>query len=267
MGNNVRKVEKFVADCNDMLSGRFLDFNKKVDNIFRSMTESEDILSFLTNNISDIDGEEVFESAFIVDSKTKNGKLSLPSEEKEKLALFVYVINEISSRKINSNKFLETYFKGGQGTPTQMFLNKIIEPLKNMIADFFKVDKNLTLAELSNKPEEEETFEEEEEDDELNYEEEYTKEDALTLALNNVVRVCDEIVAKLKFERKHEGEVEDFNFMLSALKRACELKDMLIVNGLILGINYLSRKIKSTNYLVNELNEIVYNIYQTSAEN
>lgn len=267
MGNNVRKVEKFVADCNDMLSGRFLDFNKKVENIFRSMTESEDILTFLTDNISDINDEEVFDRAFMIDAKTKNGKLSLPSEEKEKLALFVYVINEISSRKINSNKFLETYFKGGQGTPTQMFLNKIIEPLKNMIADFFKVDKNLTLAELSNKPEEEETFEEEEEDDELNYEEEYTKEDALTLALNNVIRVCDEIVAKLKFERRHEGEVEDFNFMINTLKRACELKDMLIVNGLILGINYLSRKIKSTKYLVNELNEIVYNIYQTSAEN
>ena len=40
MEKNVRKVEKFVANCNDMLSGRFLDFNKKIEceDIFDTQT-------------------------------------------------------------------------------------------------------------------------------------------------------------------------------------------------------------------------------------
>ena len=266
MEKNVRKVEKFVANCNDMLSGRFLDFNKKIENIANSINDSDDILSYLATKILDGDREEIFNHAFVIDNKTKNGKISLPSEEKEKLTLFVTVINDLYSHKLNANKFLETYFRGGQGTPTQLFLEKIIEPFKNMIADYFKVDKSLTLADLSKKEEEisEEEFADIEEDDEVNFETEFEEEDMLALSINNIVRVCDELEAKLKFEKKHESIVEDFGFMISALKHACAQKDMQNVNGLILGINYVSHKIKSTKYLVNELNEIVYNIYQSS---
>lgn len=263
MESNIRKVENFVANCNDMLSGRFLDINKKIANIANAINESDDILSYLAENILDVDRDAIFARAFSIDGKTKNGKLSLPSDEKEKLALFVTVINDLNSGKLNTNKFLETYFVNSQQTPTQLFLEKIIEPFKLMIADHFKLDKNLTLQELSQK-EDIPISEEPEEEDEANFEEEYGEDDALTLSLNNILKVCDEIESKLKFEKKHEDIKEDFSFILSALKKACEGKDMLIINGLILGLNYVSHKIKSTKYLINELNEIVYNIYQTN---
>lgn len=266
MEKNVRRVENFVAVCNDMLSGRFLDFDKKIESIANSINESDDILSYLATKLLDADREEIFNHAFVIDNKTKNGKVSLPGDEKEKLTLFVTVINDLYSHKLNANKFLETYFRGGQGTPTQLFLEKIIEPFKNMIADYFKVDKSLTLADLSKKEEEisEEEFADDEEDDEINFETEFEEEDMLALSINNIVRVCDEIEAKLKFEKKHESIVEDFEYIVSALKHACEQRDMQIINGLILGINYVSQKVKSTKYLVKELNEIVYNIYQSS---
>lgn len=265
MESNIRKVEKFVANCNDMLSGRFLSIDKKIENIANSINDSDDILSYLAENILDVDRDAVFERTFVIDNKTKNGKMALPSDEKEKLALFVTVINDLESHKLNSNKFLETYFRNGQLSPTQLFLEKIIEPFKSMVADHFKIDKNLTLLELSKRKDEPvQTEDMEEEEDEMNFEEEYKEDDILTLALNNILKVCEEIESKLKFEKKHEEVVEDFNFILSALKHACEQKDMLIINGLILGLNYVSHKIKSTKYLINELNEIVYNIYQTT---
>ena len=265
MEKNVRKVENFVAVCNDMLSGRFLDFDKKIESIANSINESDDILSYLATKLLDADREEIFNHAFVIDNKTKNGKVSLPGDEKEKLTLFVTVINDLYSHKINSNKFLETYFRGDKGTPIQMFLEKIIEPFKNMIADYFKIDKALTFSNIdTNVVEEPEVEMEEEDEDEVNFEEEYEKEDMLALSINNIVRVCDEIEAKLKFEKKHESIVEDFEYIVSALKHACEQRDMQIINGLILGINYVSQKVKSTKYLVKELNEIVYNIYQSS---
>ena len=126
MEKNVRKVANFVASCNDMLSERFLDFHKAIKNIVDAINESDDILSYLASKIMDEKSEEIFSSAFSIDSKTKNGKISLPSDEKEKLTLFVTVLNDLESKKLNFNKFLETYFNGGQGTPTQMFLTKII---------------------------------------------------------------------------------------------------------------------------------------------
>lgn len=260
MEKNVRKVANFVASCNDMLSERFLDFHKAIKNIVDAINESDDILSYLASKIMDEKSEEIFSSAFSIDSKTKNGKISLPSDEKEKLTLFVTVLNDLESKKLNFNKFLETYFNGGQGTPTQMFLTKIIEPFKCLVADYFKVDNNLTYNDLKFLKEEEEPVEEAL--DEVNFEEEFEEEDVISIATKNILRVTDEIVAKLKFERKKAELVDDFSFMLEALRTACEEKNMTYINALVLGINYVSQKIKSVKYLVNELNEIVYNVYK-----
>ena len=114
-------VKNFVLSCNDMLSGKFLDIDRKLASVMNAITKSDDILTFLADAITDYDEEKGFESAFSLDPKTKNGKVLLPQNEKERVALTVTIFNDIQSGKINSTRCLETYFKDGRLAPTQNF--------------------------------------------------------------------------------------------------------------------------------------------------
>ncbi len=43
-------VENFVLSCNDMLSGKFLDIDRKLASVMTAITKSDDILTFLYMN-------------------------------------------------------------------------------------------------------------------------------------------------------------------------------------------------------------------------
>ena len=98
-------VEKFVVACNDVLSGKFLDIRKKLSLVMKTISDSEEILSLLAESLTDVDEEELFNKTFVIDNKTKNGKACLPSDEKERLAVTVILLNDIQSGKINITQF------------------------------------------------------------------------------------------------------------------------------------------------------------------
>ena len=72
---NIMDVEKFVVACNDMLTGKFLDLNKRLDKFLSVMTKSEDIIDLLSDCLEDFDEEAEFAKAFSVDKKRGAQKL------------------------------------------------------------------------------------------------------------------------------------------------------------------------------------------------
>ena len=107
---NILDVEKFVVACNDMLSGKFLDLNKRLDKFLSVMTNSEDIIDLLADALEDFDDEVEFAKAFSVDKKTGSATVSIPTNETKRLALSAMIFNGIINNQINANQFLETYF-------------------------------------------------------------------------------------------------------------------------------------------------------------
>ncbi len=260
------EVENFVITCNDMLSGKFLDINKKLNEVLNTITKSDDILTFLADAITDFDEEETFTKAFVIDSKTKNGRFIAPHNEKERLVLTVTVFNDIQSGKINITRFLETFFKEGKLTPTQNFLDKFIRPFRTIICKAFGVDENVTLSEVEEhkKQMKERVMEEKKLEEEKAFEEQYPQIDTL---IAEVQKVSREILSRLNFEKKKKDQLEDFEFILNALLASCETKNLLMINGLIVGINYVSEKFKSVKYLVRDLNDLIYDYYDFLAKN
>lgn len=259
-------VENFVLACNDILSGKFLDINKKLNNVMDSITKSEDILTYLADAITDYDEETSFENAFSLDKKTKNGKISLPQSEKERVALTVSILNFIQTGKINITRFLETYFKEGTLTPTQNFLEKIIRPFRDSICRHFSVSENVTEKEIEEHKKEslKKENEEKKKEEELLFEEEYPQIDELIIEIKKTTR---EILSRLKFEHKKKDNIEDLEFILNSLLNACETKNLMVINGLIIGVNYVASKFKSVRYLVRDLNDLIYDYYNFLTEN
>lgn len=81
-----------------------------------------------------------------------------------------------------------------------------------------------------------------------------------------IERIVGEMQASLKFERKHQNEVEDVDMILNGLLKACESDDLLIINSLILGIKHATKKIKSVKHLVSELEDLIYDYCDYLAE-
>ncbi len=261
------QVEKFVASCNDMLSGKFLNIKKALSNIVDSVAESDDILSFIAESVPDLEDIDIYESVFTIDPKTKVGKIALPSDEKEKLGITTKVFSELTSGKLNFTKFLETYFKNPNLSPTQSFLDKFVKPFRDIISKHFQINEALTFKDID-KAEKASIKEVNNKPDKVQEEEEIFEETlpGICDVKKEIERIVGEMQASLKFERKHQNEVEDADMILNGLLKACESDDLLIINSLILGIKHATKKIKSVKYLVSELEDLIYDYCDYLAE-
>jgi len=254
---NILDVERFVVACNDILSGKFLDLNKRLDKFLSVMTQSEDIFDLLTECLNDFDEDAEFAKAFSVDKKTGAVKIDLPSDDKKKLALSVTIFNNLINDKLNTNQFLETYFQDRKLTPMQCFLEKIVRPYRDLICKMFALDTSITVEDIKRHIEEEKVLKKEEEKQEE--ENLFPKLDEL---IASVVNTTNQILALLKFEKKRTENLDDLEFILNSIVEACAKRDLMVINGLVIGLNYVSKKFKNVRHLVEDLNNQIYDYYE-----
>ncbi len=255
--NNILDVEKFILACNDLLSGKFLDLNKKLDRFLSVMTKSEDILSLLEDCLENFDVDLEFDKAFSVDKKTGSVKVSIPSDDKKRLAFSVSIFNDIISDKLNPNQFLETFFQDKKLTPMQNFLEKIIRPYRDTICKFFGVSTDITVEDIARQIEQDKIWQEQEvkraEDEQFPH---------LDDLLSEIVKTSNQILALLKFEKKRTDALDDVEFVTNSIIQACEKRDLMVINGLVIGLNYISKKFKNIRHLVTDLNDLILDYYE-----
>lgn len=254
---NIVDVEKFVVACNDMLSGKFLDLNKKLDKFLSVMTKSEDILDLLAVCLEDFDEETEFAKAFSFDKKTGNSKVTIPTDDKKRLALSVTLFNNIINDKINANQFLESFFQDKKATPMQNFLAQIIKPYRDAICKHFQLGTDITVDDIKRQLEEEKFFEKEEEK-----KQEEAQFPHLDQLLTEIEKTCNQILALLKFEKKRTDVLDDVEFVTNSIVKACEKRDLMVINGLVIGLNYVSKKFKNIRGFVEDLNNMIYDYYE-----
>ncbi len=254
---NILDVERFVVACNDLLSGKFLDLNKRLDKFLSVMAQSEDIFDLLSECLKDFDEDVEFSKAFFVDKKTGAIKIEIPADEKKNLALSVTIFNNLISDKLNTNQFLETFFKDKKLTPMQSFLEKIVRPYRDIICKHFALDTNITVEDIKRQIEEEKLLKKEGEKHE-----EETLFPRLDELLVGVVGTTNQILALLKFEKKRTENLDDVEFILNSIVEACQKRDLMVINGLVIGLNYASKKYKNVRHLVDALNDQIYDYYE-----
>lgn len=253
---NVLSLENFIIECNDMLSGKFLDLSKRLEKFLSVMAKSGDIMNLLTDSLEDFDEDEEFSKAFQLDRKTGDVKVSIPTDDKKRLALTATIFYNISSEKLNANQFLETFFKDQKITPMQNFLQKIVKPFRDLVCKSFEIDTAVSaddLKKMIQSQKEKEEVVEEKNEPELPHIDDITQE---------ISKICNQIQSLLKFERKKEGILEDVEFITNAILHACENHDLMEINGLVIGLNYICKKVKNLKSDVEDMNDIIYNYYE-----
>ncbi len=255
--NNILDVERFVVECNDMLSGKFLNLTKRLDKFLTVLTKSDDILDFLKDCLDDFDDEEEFEKTFSLDKRTGSARMSIPTDDKKRLALSTTIFNNLTNGKLNANQFLETYFQNKKATPIQNFLDLIVRPYRDLICKYFEISPSITADDIMKQIEAEKIQQKEEEK-----EAEEAQFPHLDEILVEVIKNCNQILALLKFEKKRTDNLDDVEFVVNSIIKACEKRDLMVVNGLVIGLNYASKKFKNIRHLVTDLNDLIYDYYE-----
>ena len=80
--------------------------------------------------------------------------------------------------------------------------------------------------------------------------------------LVGVVGTTNQILALLKFEKKRTENLDDVEFILNSIVEACQKRDLMVINGLVIGLNYASKKYKNVRHLVDALNDQIYDYYE-----
>ena len=70
------------------------------------------------------------------------------------------------------------------------------------------------------------------------------------------------MLAILKFEKKRTDVLDDVEFVVNSILKACEKRDLMVINGLVIGLNYVSKKFKNIRHLVADLNGLIYDYYE-----
>ncbi len=248
-----KKIQKFIADCNEFIEGRYLIAGKKINEILTDIATCKSLYNYFDDRLQDFDFERVFDRVF------ENGDGKLASNE---IVPFVFcLLSDFDSDRINLNQFLSTYFNDREIDKLRLFSQALIVPFKNIIADSFNIDKNLYLTDLQNLSKTEEQDEPEEQECE-EIEEEDTLNTQLDVLFKNCHEIALQIISTIDFIDSEREEYEDAEYVARGIISASELKNIECLNGLVIGLAYISKKLKPLRNSVQELSDLIYDFYE-----
>ncbi len=254
-------AKKLIELCDELMSSKILFADKKIDKILECIAVSPDIYDLLSECMSQFNKEKEFDRAFV---KSSSGKKSfiMPKEEFKVLAFVFCLLADIGSGKLKFDELVANYFADGNKISPQNFMETVIVPFKTLIGEAFGIENPeehiQTVSEVN-----------------MNVEE-LTPEQRLKILpfpierssnyLKDPSGACQtflfakdtavEMIERLNEERQSE-QTEDVMLMLHCAIIACLEQDLDLLSGIVLGLKYACRGIKSLKYLVKELDGIV----------
>ena len=160
---NNKKIEYFIALCDDLISCKFLVAESKIQKLLVALAETEPIYELVSECMEQFNRDREMNKAFVADSKGRFFCI-MPTEEYKIIALVFCTLADIDQKKIDFTDFIKRFFDDEDGVNCYTsFARRMILPFRELIAEAFGFPKRYT---FDGKPEQvEERDEEKEEDD------------------------------------------------------------------------------------------------------
>ena len=237
------KLLSFVASCDDFASGKFLLVDSKINNLLKQIGEIDCLYNLFEELLKGYDFEKEFNHCQIK-FIGKPARFEVPKEPNKFLPLVFCMLVQIQDGSIDLPEFLKKYYNSSSAE----FAKEIILPFKSLIVDMFELPADAS--ELEEEKEEKEEVKEE------NMEEEISYYDKLSELVNEMISIV-EYSAKVK-----ESVKENANLVLNAMQIALDENNITLLNGLIVGFEYIAPQIKNIKLLYNEFKETLLEMYE-----
>ncbi len=127
MTDDLEKVKEFEAACEDMLNSRYILADSKIIRILQTVALSTVLQSIIGGALKGFDYAATAR-------EWGNGKMKMPSTEKDYVALVFCVLADLDSHKINFNDFLKSFFWNGDiNMAYATFCSSMVAPFKRYV--------------------------------------------------------------------------------------------------------------------------------------
>lgn len=253
--NDKRVILKFISCCNEMINGKFILADNKINAILKVVSLSDDLQKLIEESFKNFNFNREFSIAK-VKTPTKPGYFVLPKEKEIIIPLVFCLLVDIKNGSLDLSQFLVDYFstEGEDGlVGYQKFGKEVVEPFKNAIADCFDVPRDILLD--NNTPLHNET--EIEENDE-------SVETEKQLFCDEILKISTEMIKELKLDYKTKSDIiEDAIYVLKTIQEASLNLDIKYLNALIVAYRHIEQKIKLKSNWSYELYNVLDKYYTT----
>lgn len=268
MANN-QNIEKFLSACDELITGKFLVAENKIQKVLGLLAETPEVYSLVAECMEHFNRDREMGKAFV---QGAGGRFLciMPEEEYKVIALAFCTLADINVGKINFMEFVKRFFTEGEENCYKNFIAQMIIPFRNLIAEAFGYPK----IDLANPKEEkaEETPEEKkpEEKQPVYMDEDMANKvlkfptirnmdrvDSVT-GLEKLCTVCQKICAQMLEElesMRRDYHTEELLTICYALIMASADQDLDMLRGLTIGLKYAGKGTRSIKYLIRELEE------------
>lgn len=250
-----QNIVAFFNACNEMIEGRFILSDTKVANILKSVVTSETLYKLYSDCMVG------FKFARMLDyckasNPNNGGYFRMPEEEKDIIAFVTCLLLEVDKRNINLQTFVTDNFYSidGYNISYNNFALLVLVEYKTAVKNLLGIDD-------SGNPV---TTEDGELVNQISFkeEEEVKANDNTKILFANLILTIGELQnavnedVKIKFTDK-----EELLIVLKALSRAVHLEELIVINALLVPLEYKLGKNRNHKKLYDKLKMLIADIY------
>ena len=139
MENGRDKMQRFFTACDDLITGKFILADTKINELLRSIATNSDLTGLFSAVTARFDYAAVKSACLKTPAGIARGEAFLPSERSDVLAFVFCLLTDFDSGAIKFNDFLLRYFyeDGSYTASYSLFVNRMIRPFRDIVRECF----------------------------------------------------------------------------------------------------------------------------------
>lgn len=244
--SNDKKIEYFIALCDDLISCKFLVAESKIQKLLAALAETEPIYQLVSECMEQFNHDREMNKAFVTDGKGRFYVL-MPNEEYKTVALVFCTLADIERKSIDFTDFIKRYFDDEEGVNCYTnFARKMIVPFRELVAEAFGYPKRYLREEESEEAPDAESLDGDESlTENVSVEQKFLK---------NCQSIAQDMLVEIdEYEKAYDRRVQELKAVLTQLALAAREGDADRAYALAIGARYASKGLKSVKFLLREL--------------
>ena len=241
-------LDEFFSACDDFINCKFLVAEYKLQRMLHILAHNDELCSLIGDCLEQFNRDREFSKAFIQDGQ---GEFicDMPTEEYKIIAFVFCTLVDIDNKKIDLVEFVKRFY-GREENPFKAFINQMVVPFRNLLAEAFgysKVKTDENEADIADEYEEDEQLEEDDEDED-------DEEELSGDTFKRAQKIAVQIISELQYYNSSEN-INDAIIVCKALVKTADLRDSEITYSLALALR--ACKVKQVKFLVRELLDLL----------
>ena len=237
-----KNLKNFFAACNEMINGRFILSDIKIQKILNAIANSAVLYELVAKCMVDFNFKNEFRNAK-VSNKVNGGYFVLPNDEQKIVALVFCFLIDVDNKRIDLQNFInENFFSSdGYNISYSNFAINVLVPFKTSVANLLGVnelgeDVGSYGIDVNSEQIAMDGFEQVEETDS---EPDLSKENSTKLKYADLLMSLNSLYAAVKKERKLKDETrQELIIIIKAIKEAITMEKLIFINALVIPLEH-----------------------------